>query len=1566
MIQKHMRRSGKFFALMLTLLFILSACPILSVSAQGVYLAEETFESGKLSSAWEVMDNRAAGNYTEIVSAPGYDMTPQEDNLCLRLTKTSENSNEGAKFNITPQGGVVAVEVDVMVPVSGDLSHFPQLRDSQGRSFVHIMPITNSFYAHDGNVGQAGIVAPFIENVWYFFTIVVDFNNACYDYYVDGQKVASQYGFTDKMDVTDLAAIEFTPRGKGGSSYEFYVDNLRVYDVEANEGLLEENLAQKAQEAEVKEAAAAERLGFKTVTPPLQSRMEDAVILFRDSAYAYVDGKRSNMNLSGNSVKPQMLGNILYLPARFVLENMNTAVYEENGGFRVVSETGLFTITEGSETVTKNGKEISLGGAVTRIDGELYLPASGVEQLLAGKVFVDSRGLIAVTKAENAFSAASDKEIIEELIRLFPAAEENAGPVFYVSPDGDDSFSGTLPERSADGNDGPFLTPERAKLAVREAIAGEVKGDVYVYFRGGKYYLDQPLTFTEQDSGKEKYRIIYKNYEDEKPELIGGTKVTGWEPAGGNIYRAKLETAETFSVIAENGQLAVKARTPNTGYFFAVEESPNGFGTADPWKTADDPSRNEIMISAGDFTANFDPEGTEAFVWAGEGDWNWYSDTREVSYVNVKAGIIGLKPSAGYKIGKNARYYIQGAKEFLDAPGEFYYDQDEGYLYYYPKNLPIEEQEIVVPFSTRVLELKGSSQSKTVQNIEFNGLTFRVSDAIKTYIVPLDNDDDLSARQGLIYLENAENNVIRFCEITAAGSSGIMLNHCAQGNLLYGNRIEDVGFNGIYLAGWYELEGDNVNRYNMIQNNSITNGGKLIGHGTGVQLLFSGSNEISYNYISGFPRYGVSIKGYPAGGKERTSGNNIIRFNDISQVMLDSQDGGAIESWNPGPGNIFDNNRIHDFKTEAVGGVIGIYMDDESHVASITNNVIYGINQRSGYGIFVKSRDGLVKNNVVADNMITTDTSWVGGTGTTVENNIFYTPEGDSISVYNGDKQHIFDKNVYFHPDGNYNVTGFVQNYDEWRAAENNRFDQNSVIADPLFVDPGSRNYNVLPESPAAKLGFQKIDLYSIGLGTDFPHKAEDFMEAEKYDAVSGAENLETTVAFTKDGQWTKYSEIDFGEGGNFVFDANVAAMEDGAKLELRLDSADGETVGVLSVTNTGGIGNYERQWTSAQIPAGKHDIYFRLSGAVPCRVESFRFYADSANPFAKDIQKPEKTLEEAGILKNVYLGSGKPIEFYVEAQGLQTPVEVRLDSPEGTVCATLDPAAKSGDSICTVITGVDGVHDLYFVENGALSGIQVTDFYAENNLIDGFTEITLRRSSERNVEPTEKGSAICSDTSVLRFDNVYLGNGEAVQFNVMAESYSGNGTVELRKGSPDGEVIASVALKDSDEPTQFIKNSKFAGEMGGVSDVYLTFSGFGENSCNIRSFSLKSAKVRSAREQIRGIDYDKMSGVMMTDALGSLDGGDWSMYANVDFGSGVSVMNASLGCEMPWAGGYIDIRIDSLDGPSIGKMYVRDTGSFNTFELHSTEVSEVSGIHDLYFLYSQTGTGNLMWFQFE
>jgi len=85
-----------------------------------------------------------------------------------------------------------------------------------------------------------------------------------------------------------------------------------------------------------------------------------------------------------------------------------------------------------------------------------------------------------------------------------------------------------------------FLTIPRAQQAVREAIVNGMIGDVIVYLHGGDYELNETLRFDDRDSGKDGFRIEYRNVPGEEPVLLGGKKITYWERHDSSIWKARV------------------------------------------------------------------------------------------------------------------------------------------------------------------------------------------------------------------------------------------------------------------------------------------------------------------------------------------------------------------------------------------------------------------------------------------------------------------------------------------------------------------------------------------------------------------------------------------------------------------------------------------------------------------------------------------------------------------------------------------------------------------------------------------------------------------------------------------------------------------------------------------------------------------------------------------------------------------------------------------------------------------------------------------------------------------
>ena len=163
----------------------------------------------------------------------------------------------------------------------------------------------------------------------------------------------------------------------------------------------------------------------------------------------------------------------------------------------------------------------------------------------------------------------------------------------YVAPNGNDTWSGKLASPNARKTDGPLASITRARDAVRELKAqqGGLRGPVSVQLRGGVYYLTETITFTPQDSGTKACPIAYMAYPGEKPQLVGGRRITGFKPARGGVMSVFLPQVKEgkwhFRQLFVDDRRQIRARHPNfdpsnphRGGFAYVDGGRNGFGLA--------------------------------------------------------------------------------------------------------------------------------------------------------------------------------------------------------------------------------------------------------------------------------------------------------------------------------------------------------------------------------------------------------------------------------------------------------------------------------------------------------------------------------------------------------------------------------------------------------------------------------------------------------------------------------------------------------------------------------------------------------------------------------------------------------------------------------------------------------------------------------------------------------------------------------------------------------------------------------------------------------------------------
>ncbi|SDX67475.1 right-handed parallel beta-helix repeat-containing protein [Paenibacillus sp. CF384] len=689
--------------------------------------------------------------------------------------------------------------------------------------------------------------------------------------------------------------------------------------------------------------------------------------------------------------------------------------------------------------------------------------------------------------------------------------------LFVSVKDGDDANTGMTAEAAV-------RTLERARELVRMKLAEAYKQDITVWISGGRYELTEPLRLDERDSAADGYSVTYRGtaQDEEGVTISGGSAITGWEPYDDHTYRVRLNAGSAIHTLYENGERAWTARSPKQGYHVVAGRGDGDSRTGFRFHKEDVPR----------FEHGPGTQGAQIHIWPGEGEWNWFTETKTIDRISWEEGIVSFKEPAPWGIDQGSRYRVQGALSLLTEPGEYYFDAASGELYYYPRQLPIEEQVIAAPAMKRVIELVGSSPDTPVKGIVLEGLTVECSDYAQEYRMPDSNCEHLESRHGLVYLENACGISVRGCRLWNSGFSGIVLNGYCQGNEISDNLIEHTGYNGVYVIGIAPGEGDydsaeqaDVSKGNLITNNLIRFGGELIGHSSGIQLYQSGSNEVSHNEIHGMPRYGISLKGLRQGAMESSyygtevtwenhwdfthTRNNLITRNNFWDVMKDSQDGGMLESWGAGTGNRIIANRFHHSGIYFSFGFC-IYLDDASDHYHVSHNVIHDL-YSAGSGVlwfvvFSKGIGNRIENNLLVRN----DARAAFGTQEMAGEENRDITILRNLAVSSGDQLYHFvnwkddrlleaDFNLYDNGTKELTVSGIYGDdkrglvpipWEAWRNMVDGKFDAHTLNADAMLITEGEGGhvqFTLDPASPAFGLGWEAIDMSSMGLKETFP-----------------------------------------------------------------------------------------------------------------------------------------------------------------------------------------------------------------------------------------------------------------------------------------------------------------------------------------------------------------------------------------------------------------------------------------------------------------------------------------------
>lgn len=521
-----------------------------------------------------------------------------------------------------------------------------------------------------------------------------------------------------------------------------------------------------------------------------------------------------------------------------------------------------------------------------------------------------------------------------------PFSVEGIQADFYVALNGNDSWSGRLPEPNREGTDGPFATLKRAQEAVRilkKEIYKEKKTsvepryigsyhkygrgrDILVLIRGGYYLLEEPLYFGPEDGGErcetdapsgafefnliKDYYVTYAAYPGEVPVIVGGKKIDFWQKEEEKLvtYLKGIKVEKLFV----NGKEQILARTPNIGYFEVAETPINP---------------EEFRFYEGDIKKWPNMEGNRIVFLL-----RWHIGINSIKEIDEERNIAKLeRPQEGITE-VPPRYYIENIEALLDAPGEWYFDVRTGKLSLIPEvdiNNP-NKAFIVVPTLSNLIVLKGD-RNRPVRNLRFCGLYFHAT----------------TSGGSAISFEYARNCELLYSNITGIGGTAIMIGKGCYGTRIYKNTINGTDGDGIYIIGiarpenWADIIDNTFVSYNRISNCS----------GRSIYAANNLNTTISHNEVKDTRgRFAVYVGGWH-NIEEVIDGGYKVEYNHIHHALTGADDSGAIVTAGQTSNSIIRKNLIHDIYPSFFNENVAIWFDNWSAGWQVEDNIYYNLKQ---------------------------------------------------------------------------------------------------------------------------------------------------------------------------------------------------------------------------------------------------------------------------------------------------------------------------------------------------------------------------------------------------------------------------------------------------------------------------------------------------------------------------------------------------------------------------------------------------------------------------------------------
>jgi hypothetical protein len=594
----------------------------------------------------------------------------------------------------------------------------------------------------------------------------------------------------------------------------------------------------------------------------------------------------------------------------------------------------------------------------------------------------------------------------------------------------------------------------------------------------GTYELAAPLVIDERLSGSEDAPFVLAAAPDARVVLSGAVHLPAlrWQPWRDGVWRARY-AGPPFQRLWLEQQPLVRARYPN------LDPAQAGFGGA-----ADATSAERVARWR-------DPAGAVLHALHGN---RWGGLQVPIVGKNADGSLAYGAQTGNNRIMPPSERdrYVENVFEELDAPGEWYDDRRQGWLYFKPLDAA---QPPAAGFRAGAHEalIRIEGRAAQVGHVRIRNLRFQ--DTEPTFlkaVEPLLRSDWKFYRVGAVTIENARDVRIEDGEFSDLGGHAIVVSGRARQVLLTGNHIHAIGGTAVAFVGrpqavrsplfeYHEhldqakldpAPGPRTDAYpqdSAAVDNLIHDIGLIDRQAAGAQIAMAARITVDHNTIYRVPRAGINIG-------DGTWGGHRITYNDVFDTVRESGDHGAFNSW--GRDRYWDPDRKEMERRVAA--------DPRLPLLDAVEPIVMRRNRfRCDHGWDVDLDDG-ASNYLIEENLLLAGGLKLReGFARVVRNNIMVNGTFHP-HVWFADSGDVFESNIVMAPYQPVEIERWGRSVDRnlfvggagLAEAQARGTDAGSAAGDPGFAAPADGDYAVTNAALAARIGFVNFPMRDFGV----------------------------------------------------------------------------------------------------------------------------------------------------------------------------------------------------------------------------------------------------------------------------------------------------------------------------------------------------------------------------------------------------------------------------------------------------------------------------------------------------